>query len=74
MQVTVQQLSPVLVEFQVEVPANRVKTEIDKAYQELQKNARIRGFRQGKAPRDVLTHVFGTKVLDGGAWLFSPYL
>jgi trigger factor len=63
MQVTVQQLSPVLVEFQVEVPANRVKTEVDKAYQELQKNARIRGFRQGKAPRDVLTHVFGERVL-----------
>jgi trigger factor len=63
MQVTVQQLSPVLVEFQVEVPANRVKTELDKAYQELQKTARIRGFRQGKAPRDVLSHVFGDRVL-----------
>jgi trigger factor len=63
MQVTVQQLSPVLVEFQVEVPANRVKTEVDKAYHELQKTARIRGFRQGKAPRDVLSHVFGERVL-----------
>jgi trigger factor len=31
MQVNVQQLSPVLVEFQVEVPADRVKTEVDKA-------------------------------------------
>jgi trigger factor len=63
MQVTVQQLSPVLVEFQVEVPADRVKTEVDKAYAELQKTARVRGFRQGKAPRDVLSHVFGEKIL-----------
>jgi len=62
MQVNVQQLSPVLVEFQVEVPAERVKTEVDKAYQALQKTARVRGFRPGKAPRDILTHLFGERV------------
>jgi trigger factor len=62
MQVNVQQLSPVLVEFQVEIPADRVKDEVDKAYQALQKTARVRGFRPGKAPRDVLTHLFGERV------------
>jgi trigger factor len=62
MQVNVQQLSPVLVEFQVEVPAERVKTEVDRAYQALQKTARVRGFRPGKAPRDVLTHLYGERV------------
>jgi trigger factor len=62
MQVNVQQLSPVLVEFQVEVPAERVKTEVDKAYQALQKTARVKGFRPGKAPRDILTHLFGERV------------
>ena len=63
MQVQVQQLSPVLVEFQVEVPADRVKTEVDKAYQTLQKTARVRGFRPGKAPRDVLTHLYGDRIV-----------
>ena len=62
MQVNVQQLSPVLVEFQVEVPADRVKTEVDKAYQTLQKTARVKGFRPGKAPRDILTHLFGDRI------------
>ena len=62
MQVNVQQLSPVLVEFQVEIPAERVKTEVDKAYVALQRTARIRGFRPGKAPRDVLAHLFGERV------------
>src|SRR6266566_2584866 len=62
MQVNVQQLSPVLVEFQIEVPAERVKTEVDRAYQALQKTARVRGFRPGKAPRDILTHLFGERV------------
>jgi trigger factor len=63
MQVQVQQLSPVLVEFQVEIPADRVKSEVDKAYQMLQKTARVRGFRPGKAPRDVLTHLYGDRIV-----------
>lgn len=62
MQVSVEKLSPVLVEFQVEVPAQRVKQEIDKAYQALQRTAKVRGFRPGKAPRDVLAHMFGERI------------
>src|SRR6266508_3472584 len=62
MQVNVQQLSPVLVEFQVEIPAERVKSEVDKAYQALQRSARVKVFRPGNAPRDILTHLFGERV------------
>src|SRR5215471_6620932 len=62
MQVNVQQLTPVLVEFQVEVPADLVKSEVDRAYQALQKTARVKGFRPGKAPRDILTHLFGERI------------
>lgn len=62
MQVSVEKLSPVLVEFQVEVPAARVKQEVDKAYQNLQRTARVRGFRPGKAPRSVLSHLFGERI------------
>src|SRR5918911_109895 len=62
MQVTLQQLSPILVEVAVEVPAERVKDELDRAYVALQRTARVRGFRPGKAPRDVLSHLFGERV------------
>lgn len=62
MQVNVQKLSPVLVEFAVEVPAELVRSEVDRAFKEFTKSARIRGFRPGKAPRDVIAHVYGGQV------------
>ena len=62
MQVQVQKLSPVLVEFDVQVGADRVKTELDKAYTNVAKTARVRGFRPGKAPRSVLMHMFGPRI------------
>jgi trigger factor len=63
MQVNVQQLSPVLMEFEVEIPIEQVRSEVDKAYQSLQKSAKVRGFRPGKAPREVLTHLYGDSLL-----------
>lgn len=62
MQVTVEKLSPVLIEFQVQVPADRVRSEVDKAYTALQRTARVKGFRPGKAPRQVLAHLYGGRV------------
>jgi len=62
MQVTIQKLSPVLVEFDVQVDAARVNSELSKAYANLAKSARVRGFRPGKAPKKVLAHYFGPRV------------
>jgi trigger factor len=62
MQVTVQRISPVVMELQIEVPADAVKTEVEKAYSNLAKSARVKGFRPGKTPRSVLTHLFGPRV------------
>ncbi|MCC6554069.1 MAG: trigger factor [Polyangiaceae bacterium] len=62
MQITVEKLSPVLMEFQVEVPAEQVRTEVDRAFAALQRTARVRGFRPGKAPRAVLAHLYGGRV------------
>lgn len=62
MQVNVQRLSPVLVEFDVEVGAERVKSELDKAYTQVAKSARVPGFRPGKAPRRVLSHYYGARI------------
>ncbi len=62
MQVNVQRLSPVLVEFDVEVGVGRVTTELEKAYSQVARTAKVRGFRPGKAPRRVLTHLYGPRI------------
>ncbi len=62
MQVQVARISPVVVELAVEVPADAVKAEVDKVYANLQKKAHVRGFRPGKAPRQVLAHLYGPQV------------
>ncbi len=63
MQVQVARISPVVIELAVEVPADAVKAEVDKAYATLQKKARVRGFRPGKAPRQVLVQLYGAQVV-----------
>jgi len=62
MQVNVQRLSPVLVEFDVEVAVDRVKSEVEKAYTSVAKTARVSGFRPGRAPRKVLAHLYGPRI------------
>lgn len=62
MQVTVEKLSPVVMEFQVEVPADRVKAEVDKAMANVQRSAHVKGYRPGKAPRQVIEHLYGGRV------------
>jgi trigger factor len=62
MQVQVARISPVVLEVAVEVPADTVRVEVEKAYSTLQRKARVRGFRPGKAPRQVLAHLYGPQV------------
>src|SRR5690606_14224313 len=62
MQVVVEKISPVLLELAVSVDADRVSSELNKAYTRLSKTARIRGFRPGKAPRKVLAHLYGPRI------------
>ncbi|MFQ5667433.1 MAG: trigger factor [Candidatus Binatia bacterium] len=46
----------------VEVPAEDVSAEIEKAYAEFSRVARIRGFRPGHVPRSVLERLFGDRL------------
>jgi trigger factor len=62
MQVAVEKLSPVLLQLAVQITKERVNEELSKAYRELGKSAKIRGFRPGKAPRQVLAHMYGPRV------------
>jgi trigger factor len=62
MQVSVQKLSPVLLELSVQVDAARVSEEVDKAYNMVARTAKVRGFRPGKAPRSVLVQMYGPRI------------
>ncbi len=58
MQVRVENLSSVKKTLHIEIPEKEVNREIDNAYNELKKNAKIKGFRPGKAPRSVLERLY----------------
>lgn len=52
--VTVEELSPVKKKLSFDIPWADVKRELDSAYQQVGRKARIKGFRPGKVPRKVL--------------------
>lgn len=62
MQSQVSEIDPVTVEIQVEVPWDRVQKGLDETFTKLQRTARIKGFRPGKAPRNVLQRLFSKDV------------
>ena len=59
---TVEDLTPVRKRIQVEIPAGTVQAELDRTYQSVGRQARLPGFRPGKAPRQVLERTFGDQV------------
>jgi len=63
MQVTVEDISSVKKTLRVEISKEEVVKEIDKAYEEIKRTAKIRGFRPGKTPRSVLEKMFKKDVL-----------
>ncbi len=58
MQVSVEDLSSVKKVLHIEVPEEEVAREVNRAYNELKRTAKIKGFRPGKAPRAVLERHF----------------
>ncbi len=59
MQSEIRQISPVLVEVTVEVPWDRIHKDLNDTYKEIGKTARVRGFRPGKVPKNILKQVYG---------------
>ena len=58
MEVSVDNLSSVKKLLHIEIPEEDVIAEINKAYQDIKNTAKIKGFRKGKAPRNVLERMF----------------
>lgn len=58
MKVTVENVSSVKKIMHVEIPEEKVVSELNNAYKQLKNTAKIKGFRKGKAPRSVLERLF----------------
>jgi trigger factor len=58
MQVSVEDVNSVKKTLHIEIPQEEVVRELDKAYKALKKNAKVKGFRQGKVPRSALERLF----------------
>jgi trigger factor len=59
----VEELSPTRVRLSVEVPFDELKPSLDKAYREVGRQVRIRGFRPGRVPPPVLDRHVGRDVV-----------
>jgi trigger factor len=55
---------PVSRRVEVVVGARRVRRAFERAYRELSRSARVRGFRPGKVPRSVLERLYGQSVAE----------
>src|SRR5574340_1182775 len=58
MKVNVEEISGVKKKLNIEIPEDQVTKEINLLYEELKKKAKIKGFRPGKAPRNILERHF----------------
>lgn len=58
MNITVEEISSVKKKVNVEIPQEQVTKEIDSFYREVGKQAKIKGFRPGKIPKDILERHF----------------
>jgi trigger factor len=58
MKVNVEDVSSVKKVLHIEIPQKTVVSELDSAYRDVKKNAKIKGFRPGKAPRSVLERLY----------------
>jgi len=58
MQVSVEDINSVKKTLHIEIPEETVARELDKAYNNLRKKAKVKGFRPGKVPRSVVVRLF----------------
>ena len=62
MKADVKDVSPVVKQLEVTIPADSIGNEIEKFYFDLKKTAKIKGFRPGKVPRAVLEKFYKKQV------------
>jgi trigger factor len=64
MQITIEDISPVEKRVDFEVPWRDVAPKLEKAYDQLRREARLKGFRPGKVPRSIIEKLYKPQVED----------
>jgi trigger factor len=64
MQTHVEEISQVKRRITVEIEAEKVTRKFDRAFREISKKAKIKGFRPGKTPKRILEQYYGTQIAD----------
>jgi len=64
MQISVESLSSIKKKINFEIPAERVASEVEKAYEDIRKYAAIKGFRKGKVPKDIIKKHYHDKMAE----------
>lgn len=62
MKVEVKQGEGLVRELSVEVPADRVSTEMEKKFEEVRQTVTLKGFRKGKAPMHMIKSIYANEV------------
>ncbi|HSE91520.1 MAG TPA: trigger factor [Candidatus Binatia bacterium] len=62
MKIDIDEITPVQRKIRVELPAETVASGFSRAYEDLRRRVRIKGFRAGKAPRGVLQGIYGDEL------------
>jgi len=58
MNVIIEEISPIKKKLNIEIPVEQVTEEVESLYKEVGKKAKIKGFRPGKVPRNILERYF----------------
>jgi len=58
------EISPVVRELTIEIEAGRVDAEYGRVFKELRKSARVKGFRPGKVPLNVIKKIYGGSLAE----------
>src|SRR3954469_25813861 len=64
MQITIEDISPVEKRVDFELPWTDVAPKLDKAYTDLRRDVRLKGFRPGKVPRAIVEKMYRRQVED----------
>jgi trigger factor len=62
MNINVESSSPLRRKVTIELDQDEISQELDRSYSELKRNVHLKGFRPGRAPRQILERMFGDQV------------
>ena len=62
MSVTVEKLENSMAKLKIEVSAEQLEKALQKAYEKNKNKIQLKGFRKGKAPRNIIEKIYGKEI------------